>query len=190
MLIRPGRQVILKVQDRGSAGRASVLDVGKGTFSLSLKNGITLKRGDVIELGIPQQGDALYLLKACVVESGIRGSCILKEVGEPFRWQRRHSQRIPASLKSEYILLPQRVQDWVFRQGLILDISRGGALISMEEELKLSSELFFIFEVYLRRGEPFPTGVRGQVVRMHCRAGVDGYCYGMKFNKPFALLTA
>ena len=189
MLIKPGRQVRVRVQNRGSSGFAAIQDVGMNTFSMSLLNGMVLKRGDVIELEVAQWEDALYRLRARVMESGIGGACILKEVGEPLRLQRRQCQWIPTRLYSEYLLLPQRLQDWKFQQGLILDISNGGALLSLAEPLELRRNLWVIFEVFLRRGKTLATGVRGDVLREHSSHGVNGHCYGLKFDRPLALPT-
>lgn len=189
MLIKPGRKVSVRSMNGSSACLAAVLDVGKGTFSMSLLNGMVLKRGDVVELEVAQWEDALYLLKARVMESGIGGACILKEVGEPFRLQRRQCQRIPTRLCSEYLLLPQRLQDWKFQQGLILDISNGGALLSLVESLEAGRNLWIIFQVLLRRGDALSTGVKGEVLREQRSNGVNGYCYGIKFDRPLGLLT-
>ena len=81
------------------------------------------------------------------------GACILKQLGEEQRWQRRKSGRIPVNYRAEYVLLSEKVDVNSFKQAKILNISRGGALLVVKTPLELMGELQLFRNIPARERE-------------------------------------
>ncbi len=155
-----------------------------------------LNPGDKIELEIPQRGRGVCVSQALVMESGENSRYILKLIGKPQLLQRRRSRRITVHHKAEYVLLRTKKISRDFHEGLLLNISRDGALLASKEPLAINNELFLIFEVNLDtlpEDKVIPTGIGGKVVRKNDtlvrNAEKWGYSYGVAFDKPFVALN-
>lgn len=143
-------------------------------------------QGEVIELGLPQPDDALYVRKATVGEV-IRKENILvillKDFTELSRYQRRSSERQPVKLKAGYNPLVTDFRS--LQEGYILDISENGALFAAKDPLRLGSEVYLCFEDP-RLNEP--VGVIGKTVRRHLPQSEAGsskwlkYYFGVEFQ--------
>lgn len=195
MLIKPGNQIKIKVLKNKSEGEASIVSSGNSGSCLVIVSELSLSPGDEVELEVPQREEALCIIRASVVEAGPDREYTVQLQGEPQHLQRRRSERIPANHRAEYILLSNKDKH-DFHEGLILNISRNGALLAVKEPLQLSNELFLIFDIKLHTlpGERVvPTGIGGKVVREHFPleegSGEWGYNYGVEFEKPFSALT-
>lgn len=189
MLLKPGNQVKIINRKKNASGDALVLNADEMEFSLVLLSDLSLSPGDEIELEAPQREDALYIIRACVLEERIDGSYNLKQLGEVQRWQRRKSERIPVNYRAEYILLFEKT----FKEGKILNISRGGVLLSVKNPIQMMCELQLFFEIPLNLGNKISTGMKGKVVREHFPAAGGGeewqYSYGVEFEEPFSALA-
>ena len=187
LLIEPGQQVGVRHAQHTSVKKAVVQGVSAGELTLKLVDALELQPGDALQLEIAQPQDALYVVDARVteVEAG-DATCTLVLRGVPRRLQRRQSRRIPARLQSQYILLEQ---DQEHNVGLILDISRDGALLAVPEPLDLSCGLMLFFELFTGKDEQLTTGVRGKVIREHLSSRENLYSYGVVFDRPLELLA-
>jgi len=109
--------------------------------------------------------------------------------------QRRDSSRLEIKIVSEYIPLDENMSGITYKDGYILNISRSGALYTVDEPLELEEEIMILFNITLRvtsRDRVIPTVVRGKLVREH-RLPKDsrlnlGYTYGLEFDQPFSAL--
>ena len=196
----PGCQVKIRDLKNKATDKATILEVrAPKTLLVSLCR-LDLNSGDKIELEIPQRGRALCVFQAAVLENnGNRaGEChTLRLIGRPQLLQRRKSRRIAVYHRAEYILLSAKNAKQDFHEGLILNISRDGALLAAKEPLTINSELFLIFEINLDalpQEKIVPTGIGGKVVRRHDSlvGSVEkwDYSYGVAFDKPFAALNS
>ncbi|MGI6327374.1 MAG: PilZ domain-containing protein [Dethiobacteria bacterium] len=171
----------------------TAVTAGEKEFSLAIMSVLSLYPGDEITLEAPQREDALYIIRATVLEVLDGGACILKQLGEEQRWQRRKSGRIPVNYRAEYVLLSEKVDVNSFKQAKILNISRGGALLMVKTPLELMGELQLFFEISLNREREISTGMKGKVVREHLLATGDHdewqYSYGVEFEEPFYALS-
>ena len=176
---------------QGTAGEAILLEGEKNELILELDSDLALQQGDELDLEIVQEEDALYIMDARVLDTRPGNTYVLKLLGEPSRLQRRRHKRIPTRLQAQYLLHSQNTQ---YRQGLILDISRGGALLFVEQPLQMLSELVLSFEFFTgEEGDALTTEMSGKVIREH-RCPPDStyrsaYNYGVEFDKPFTLLA-
>ncbi|NLL20390.1 MAG: hypothetical protein GX263_01455, partial [Firmicutes bacterium] len=128
MLLKPGNQVKIIDRKKNTSDDAVIITAvtaGEKEFSLAIKSVLSLYPGDEITLEAPQREDALYIIRATVLEVLGGGTCILKQLGEEQRWQRRKSERIPVNYRAEYILLDKICVN-SFQEARILNISRGG----------------------------------------------------------------
>ncbi len=197
VFLKPGYQVKIRDLKNRATDEATILELRTPEkLQVSLCR-LRLNPGDIIELEIPQRGEALCVFQAEVLEAGASEGHTLQLLGEPRLLQRRKSQRIPVHHRAEYILLSAKKAMQDFHEGLLLNISRDGALLAVKEPLTLCSELFLIFEVnlYTLPGEKVvPTGIGGKVVSEHFplvgSAGEWDYSYGVAFEKPFAALNS
>jgi c-di-GMP-binding flagellar brake protein YcgR len=196
MLLKPGNQVKIIDRNKNTSGDAVVLTAdaaGEKEFSLAIMSVLSLYSGDEVALEAPQREDALYIIRATVLEVLDNGACILKQLGEEQRWQRRKSGRIPVNYRAEYVLLSEKVDVNSFKQAKILNISRGGALLMVKTPLELMGELQLFFEISLNREREISTGMKGKVVREHLLATGDHdewqYSYGVEFEEPFYALS-
>lgn len=196
MLLKPGNQVKIIDRNKNTSGDAVVLTAdaaGEKEFSLAIMSVLSLYSGDEVALEAPQREDALYIIRATVLEVLDGGACILKQLGEEQRWQRRKSGRIPVNYRAEYVLLSEKVDVNSFKQAKILNISRGGALLMVKTPLELMGELQLFFEISLNREREISTGMKGKVVREHLLATGDHdewqYSYGVEFEEPFYALS-
>lgn len=187
MFIQSGSQCKFRLLAGKSTGRASVLEVHEGSFEISVPCGLVLNQGDEIELEFSPGEDALYLINASVLEGSTAGVYTLQEKGEPRQLQRRWFQRIPTSLKAGYVPRLHKAREQKTKQGLILNISNGGVLLSVEESLEPNFEIWLDFELPLGPEKIFSIRIGGKVVRQHSS---QENCYGIKFDWPLTLLTA
>jgi c-di-GMP-binding flagellar brake protein YcgR len=196
MLLKPGNEVKIIDRKKNTSGDAVIMTAvtaGEKEFSLAIMSVLSLYPGDEITLEAPQREDALYIIRATVLEVLDGGACILKQLGEEQRWQRRKSGRIPVNYRAEYVLLSEKVDVNSFKQAKILNISRGGALLMVKTPLELMGELQLFFEISLNREREISTGMKGKVVREHLLATGDHdewqYSYGVEFEEPFYALS-
>ena len=196
MLLKPGNQVKIIDRNKNTSGDAVVLTAdaaGEKEFSLAIMSVLSLYSGDEVALEAPQREDALYIIRATVLEVLDGGACILKQLGEEQRWQRRKSGRIPVNYRAEYVLLSEKIDVNSFKEAKILNISRGGALLMVKTPLELMGELQLFFEISLNREREISTGMKGKVVREHLLATGDHdewqYSYGVEFEEPFYALS-
>ena len=199
MLLRPGNHVIIIDKKNKASFEASILSVVERGFSLVLLSEMRLYPGDEIELEVPQREDALYVLQAKVLKAGENQEYTLQELDGTQRRQRRKSRRIPVNHRAECILLSDNKYDNDFLEGKIMNISRGGALLTVKNPLQMMSELQIIFEISLNKERAVSTGMKGKVVREHVPP-LDSareenvrqweYSYGVEFEKPFAVLNS
>ena len=112
--------------------------------------------------------------------------------------QRRGSQRIPAHHKAEYILSSENKYGKDFSEGLLLNISKTGALLSAKETLPVKAPLFLTFDIHLPATsgqKTIPTGIMGKIIREQKEdeetdKDPEAYnYYGVKFDKPFSVFT-
>lgn len=196
MLLKPGNQVKIIDRKKNTSDDAVIITAvtaGEKEFSLAIKSVLSLYPGDEITLEAPQREDALYIIRATVLEVLGGGTCILKQLGEEQRWQRRKSGRIPVNYRAEYVLLSEKIDVNSFKEAKILNISRGGALLMVKTPLELMGELQLFFEIPLNKEREISTGMKGKVVREHLPAtgGHDEwqYSYGVEFEEPFYALS-
>jgi len=186
---------IMDIKEK-KAVEAAIIHVCDGCFTLRLGEELRLNVGERVKIEAPRREEGLYLLEAAVLERGENNIYCLQPLGEAKLLQRRRAERIPANQPTEFVLLSEKGKDRDFHEGLILDISRTGALLASKEPLNLHSELFLIFELNLQSlpGEKFvPTGIAGKVVREHHPREISclrwRYCYGVEFDRPFAAMS-
>ncbi len=189
--LKPGQRVKVRHIKQGITGAAVLVKAEKNELILELESGLALQWGDELELEVVQEQDALYVIDARVQETGPGNTYTLKAPGEPYRLQRRRYKRIPTRLQAQYFLHRQEKE---YRQGMILDISRGGALLFVEQPLDLLSELMLFFEFFSgEEGVALTTEMKGKVIREHVSppgsAYSSAYSYGVEFDKPFTLLA-
>ncbi len=196
MFLKPGNQVKIIDRKKNISGDALILTAvttGEREFSLTAMSVPGLCPGDVVALEAPQREDALYIIHAAVLAVLDNGTCILRQLGEEQRWQRRKSWRIPVNYRAEYILLSEKIDENSFKEAKILNISRGGALLMVKAPLELMVELQLFFEIHLNREKEISTGMKGRVVRKHSPAANGGdewqYSYGVEFEEPFYALS-
>jgi hypothetical protein len=191
MLLTPGNRVKIIDRKKNVSGDADILNAGEREISLVLLSDLGLNPGDEIELETPQREDALYIIRASVLEACKGGTYNLKRLGEKQRWQRRKFERFPVNYRAGYILLFEKVDFDSFKEGMILNISRGGVLLMVKTPLQLMSELQLFFEIPLNRERGISTSMKGKVVREHLPAagGEWQYGYGVEFEEPFYALS-
>jgi len=193
MFLKPGRRLRVKHSRSGDSAEASILSAAEKEIILQLSPGLNLYPGDEIELELRRWGDALCILQASVLEVSENKVYVLQEQTGLRRPQRRRSDRIPANIWTEYLLLPKKDFD-NYREGLIQNISRHGVLLTVQEPLNLHSRLFLVFEAPSGRGAAYTTGLKGRVVREHRAPGKGDssygvYSYGVEFDRPLTLST-
>jgi len=196
LLIKPGNQVKIIDKKNKASGMASVLRVSEREISLVLLSALRLNPGDMVELEAPRWEDALYVFPASVLEIGENQECTLLKLGEAKRLQRRSSERLPADHSAEFILISEKKPERIFREAYILNISKTGALLTVEEPLDPKSELLLMFELILHtitKDRVVPTAVKGKVVREYSIPPEGSrwrrYSYGVEFEKPFTALA-
>lgn len=162
------------------------MNSGGKELALSLSPYLQLFPGDEIELELRRWENAFCVLQGIVIEVNDNKIYILPEQAGLRRPQRRKSERVPVELKAEYLLLPKNEFE-TYREGLIQDISRHGALLTVEEPLALNHQIFLVFEVPTGKGRSYATGVSGKVVRTHRSAVEEEHSYGVEFDSPLTL---
>lgn len=197
VFFKPGYQMKIRVLKSNATDEVTL--VGFHTpeiIKVSLCR-LKLKPGDQIELEVPRWGEALCIFRAKVLEVDANENPTLKLLGAPRLLQRRKSRRIPVCQEAEYILLTEGEAGHIFHYGLLLNISRDGALLAVKEPLTLGREIFLIFEVnlcVLPEEKAIPTGMGGRVVRKHLPAAKYAeewsHGYGLSFSKPFVALNS
>lgn len=197
--LKPGSRLNITDLNSNVAGEAEILDLCPGEHSLLLLTEMTFNPGDTVIIEAPRWEDGLYLFQAAVRRRDeSNGAYELRLMGKPQLLQRRRAERIPANQPMEYVLLSEKKKDQDFHEGLILNISRTGALLAVKEPLRLDCQLFLIFELNVNRDplpreKTIPTGIVGRVVREHplkaAACPTWERCYGVEFEKPFAALT-
>ena len=165
----------------------TLMEIGGGELTLSLEGYMALMPGDEIELEVPQDKEAPYLLRGRLEEVGPGGACTLEVIGEAFLSERRQFYRIPTNFQVEYFLLTEEPGEPEHLQGKILDISSGGAFLSTGEPLELDCQLMLLLEISPGWKEEFTTGIGGKVVREHKGQPPFAYGYGVEFNRRLAL---
>ena len=143
--------------------------------------------GDLLKLYAAQHQDALYIVSVRVQDDVKPGNIFdLKIRGELYPLQRRHSQRIPTRLEALYVLQEQQAG---YRKGLIMDISAGGALLSVGEPLDLFSKIMLVFDIFTGKDNALTTEMSGKVIREHGSSRKDAHSYGVEFDRPLSLLA-
>ncbi len=186
LLLKPGQRVNLRHKEKDTYLSGTILAVEGQRLTLSLEGSLSLERGDWLKLDVVQQQDALYIIDGRVLDVDPEQNLTLEFMGEPHRLQRRQSQRIPARLQAQYLILEDELE---YRPGMVMDISRGGALLSVQEPLSLLSDLLLFFDIFTGKGDLLTTGVSGRVVREHVSSKERVYSYGIEFDKPLNLLA-
>lgn len=140
--------------------------------------------GNKVRIEIPQKGDALYVSVATISKIMKKKNtvCILKDISEPVRFQRRRSERIPVTIKAEYSVQFQEEVE----EGLILDISESGVLMAVKRPLTVGSQLLLIFELPFN-ADQVPVGVMGIIIReqkdfVFLNDDEYSYAYGIQFK--------
>ncbi len=169
-----------------TSGIAIIVEGSETDLTLELLSEMELSWGDELKLEIVQQQDALYIIDVCVRNTGPLMRCKLDVQGEPHRLQRRCSQRIPTRLQAQYILLEKET---AYRQGLIMDISKNGALLYVEEPLDLFEKLMLFIEIFTGKGDALTTGLSGKIIREHAGKKSCVYSYGIEFDKSLTLFA-
>jgi len=194
MLLNPGDKIRIRDVKDGIIGDASVVRFEENELSAILFSEIELPLSGEAELEIPYEEDALYIYRAKVSAIDEEQQYSVQLIGEPQLLQRRRSQRIPTNHRAEYILSSKNNFGSEFHEGMILNISRTGALLAVKESLPLCDGLFIVFEINaptLPEQKVIPTGIKGKVIREHSRRkAVEWYyTYGVEFEKPFSALA-
>lgn len=188
--LKPGQR--MNVQDRKSACcvPATLTEIDEKKLTLYLHKAINLELGDEMELEVPQTEDAVYVLPGSFLEALTEDICRIEVQGEPSRRQRRRATRVPVNIKASYTVLSEKDHEERCSQGEILNISREGALISVNKPLKVNSELMLTFEV--RRGtiKAFTTSIISEVVRAHENLTSGNHLYGVEFHRSFNFARA
>ncbi len=186
LLLKPGQRVNLRHKEKEIYLSGTIKAVEGQRLTLSLEGSPSLESGEWLKLDMVQQQDALYIIDARVLNLDPEKNVILEFMGEPHRLQRRQSQRIPARLQAQYLILEEELE---YRPGMVMDISRGGALLSVQEPLNLLSDLLLFFDIFTGKGDLLTTGVSGRVIREHVSSKEKVYSYGIEFDKPLNLLA-
>ncbi len=185
LLFKPGQRVNVRHLMQGTFCTATLLEVSEQRLALELVNDMDLNPGDELKVDIAQQQDALYIIDVKVLNVGEK-TCALEIVGDPLRLQRRQSERIPTRLQAQYLLMDQEQE---YQEGMIMDISIGGALLTVRKPLKLFSELMLYFEIFTGKSDALTTGMSGKIVREHGRPRDNKYSYGVVFDNPLNLFS-
>jgi c-di-GMP-binding flagellar brake protein YcgR len=151
--------------------------------------GSWLKPGERVQIETAQKDDATYFSEATVVE--IKRSknhiCVLQDIAKFRRVQHRRFARLPVNLEAKYAILPQqRLYD-----GLIMNISSGGAIFATQNPLQVGCSLQLTFEIELDPGKKVSLDVEGEVVREFANFSENNfkwkYSYGIKFEISVSL---
>ncbi len=189
LLFKPGQRVSVRHLNQGAFSSAILLEVSEHRMALELFSDMDLRPGDPLKVDIAQQQDALYIIDTRVLNVEEK-NCALEVLGDPMRLQRRQSERIPTRLQAQYLLMEgEEEQEQGYQEGVIMDISMGGALLNVSKPLDLFSELMLYFEIFTGKSEILTTGMSGKIVREHRIAQNDKYSYGIAFNSPLNLLS-
>lgn len=198
MTLEPGNEVKVRLLCSRACSKTSVVQIDDMTLVLALPFAPSLKLypGDAVEVGIPGKESDPFLFKAGVLEVN-KDEITLQKLTEFHCRGHRSAERIEANFDAEYVLLNQKRGAGTFRKGYLLNISELGALVAVGEQLNLSEELLLLFEIALSTvtvDKVVPTVLRGKVVReQHTYLpAVDSeqkYNYGVKFDKPFYVLS-
>lgn len=198
----PGYQVKVSNPKSSTTDETTILGLHAPDILQVSSCRLELNPGDNIKLEVPRRGKGLCVFKAKVMEGDSSEGHLLHLSGKPKLLQRRRSRRRSVYHRAEYILTAAKTNNEDFRAGLILNISRDGALLATKESFTLFEEIFLIFEINLHTltGENVvPTGIGGKVVRKHSILKADtseedtgvwewSYSYGISFDKPFVAL--
>lgn len=100
--------------------------------------------------------------------------------------ERRRAQRFPVNIKTEYCNLPDAENKEAFRDGLIVNLSKTGLLLTTPTPLGLGSKIVMMFDIVWERTE-VPVGVLGTIVREQAalvEERPEAYAYGVQFTSP------
>lgn len=194
--IKPGKQIKIRESIKHLSAAGLVLNADHNTLTIGLFSNPDLSPGDEIELEATEWEDALYIMPARVLNKEDNHVCTLQIIKKIQRFQRRKSERIPTNLQTDYSVLKDKVNSeslQSIKQGRILDISRDGALLAVEEPIAVSSQIVLKFEITLRNKKIVSTGVVGSIAREHKvsedPSPEEEFLYGVKFQKPLPLLA-
>ncbi len=186
ILLKTGQQLKVRHREKGILVTVALIGMDEGKLTLSLEGAMAFEQNDEVELEVPQERDAPYLLQARLGGVGPGNICTLELQGEPTHMERRRSRRIPTSLQAQYHLLPQYGKG-DYLQAEILDISSSGAFLTTEGPLKVNSKLMLTFQLPRGNNEDFTTGTGCRVVHKHTGQTPKEHAYGVEFNRQLAL---
>jgi len=187
--LMPGQQMNLKHTESRSCVPGMLTGIDDKKLTLLVSEAIKLQPGDELELEIPQAEDALYVLPCSYLESVTSRTCVIKPRGEANRRQRRSSNRIPTKLKAKYILLSGSSLKKGSAEGEILNISREGALVSVDKPLKINSDIMLTFEIRMGMVKAFTTSIVSKVVRNQDSRTPGKILYGVAFKRNFSFIN-
>lgn len=192
LLLAPERIVKITPEKTKASRKASITRVEEKELTLTLESPLKLYPGEEVALEIPQEEDALYIIKGRVLKAPGEKELTLGELSEPTRIQRRKSQRIPSKLKVKYSFSLDKKYQNNYKKGICLNVSRQGVLLATREKLPLEYELILLLEVSLKGQEIYSIKVRGKLIREELNlpriTGKFKYGYGVELIDPFPLL--
>ena len=199
MNFAPGQNIFICKKERKNGSSAVVISTGEGSClviggqlpDVMLRE---ILRGEIVKVGVPQQGDALYIYSAVVADVLVKESIILlllNNFSPPVRQQRREWERTSTVIKVSYLpfsdkgIASSRGRGRV-KEGLIIELSEGGLLLAARNPLPLGTELYCSYEVTVDEEKQL-LGAVGRAVRRHFP--LEGkvhppwnYYFGVKFK--------
>ena len=194
MNLNSGNKITVRDIKKQTVNDASVIKSYNDDSIFVLFSGEELGLGEVVELELPYKEDSVYIFRAKVIEVNANKQFTIQLAEAPKLVQRRASQRIPANNKAEYILSSENQCGKDLSEGLLLNISKTGALLAAKETLPVKASLFLTFDIYIpdtSGQKTIPTGIMGKIIREQ-KVEKDPkwyYSYGVRFDKPFTVFT-